>query len=310
MITNFSIIGATVNPFNKLIVEFVKLLPKSVVYLFAKKYIAGEKLEDAVKVVKELNAKGIVATMDVLGEAVTSKAECEEAKKECLEVLDTINKNKLNSNLSLKPTQLGLVIDPDFCYQQISEILERAKSYNNFVRIDMEDSPTTDATINLYRKLREKYNNVGIVVQSYLKRTLDDVKSPELKGTNYRLCKGIYIEPEEIAYKGKQPVRDNFVRIMEYLLDNGNYVGIATHDDYLIDQAYNLIKKKNIARDKFEFQMLYGVKERSRDRINADGYKIRIYVPFGDHWYKYSIRRLQENPNMAWHITKSILTFN
>lgn len=310
MTTHFSIIGATVNPINKAIVSFVKLLPKPVVYLFAKKYIAGEKLDDAVRVVKELNEKGIVATMDVLGEAVTSKAECEQAKIECLQVLDVIDKHKLNSNLSLKPTQLGLVIDPEFCYQQISEILERAKSYNNFVRIDMEDSPTTDATIAMYIRLREKYNNVGIVVQSYLKRTLNDVQKIELAGTNYRLCKGIYIEPEEIAYKTKQKVRDSFLDVLNYLLENGNYVGIATHDDYLINNAYELIKKKQIPKDKFEFQMLYGVKERLRDKINADGYKIRIYVPFGDHWYKYSIRRLQENPNMAWHITKSILTFN
>lgn len=298
------------NPINKAIVSFVKLLPKPVVYMFAKKYIAGEKLEDAVRVVKDLNAKGIVATIDVLGESVTSKSECEQAKNECLQVLDEINKNKLNSNLSLKPTQLGLVIDPEFCYQQISEILERAKSYNNFVRIDMEDSPTTDATINMYLRLRKKYNNVGIAIQSYLKRTLNDVKKPELAGTNYRLCKGIYIEPEEIAYKSKQKVRDNFLDILNYLIDNGNYVGIATHDDYLINNTYEMIKKKQIPKNKFEFQMLYGVKERLRNKINEDGFKLRIYIPFGEHWYKYSIRRLQENPNMAWHITKSILTFN
>jgi proline dehydrogenase len=299
-----------VNPINQAIVSFVKILPKSVVYLFAKKYIAGEKLEDAVNVVNSLNEKGILATMDVLGEAVTSKAECEEAKKECLQVLETIKKNNLNSNLSLKPTQLGLVIDPEFCYNQISEILELAKSNNNFVRIDMEDSPTTDATIALYLRLKQKYSNVGIVVQSYLKRTLSDVQSPKLKNTSYRLCKGIYNEPAEIAFKGKQEVRDNFIAVLDYLLDNGNYVGIATHDDYLIRKSYELIKKKNIDKSRFEFQMLYGVKERLRDKINADGYKIRIYVPFGQHWYRYSIRRLQENPNMAWHITKSIFTFN
>lgn len=298
------------NPINQAIVSFVKILPKSVVYLFAKKYIAGEKLEDAVNVVNSLNEKGILATMDVLGEAVTSKAECEEAKKECLQVLETIKKNNLNSNLSLKPTQLGLVIDPEFCYNQISEILELAKSNNNFVRIDMEDSPTTDATIALYLRLKQKYSNVGIVVQSYLKRTLSDVQSPKLKNTSYRLCKGIYNEPAEIAFKGKQEVRDNFIAVLDYLLDNGNYVGIATHDDYLIRKSYELIKKKNIDKSRFEFQMLYGVKERLRDKINADGYKIRIYVPFGQHWYRYSIRRLQENPNMAWHITKSIFTFN
>lgn len=298
------------NPINSTIVNFVKILPKPAVYIFAKKYIAGEKLEDGVRVVKELNSKGILTTMDVLGEAVTTKKECVDAKNECLLVLDTIQKNNLNSNLSLKPTQLGLAIDEEFCYNQMVEIVERAKSYNNFVRIDMEDSPFTDATINLFKRLKEKYDNVGIVVQAYLKRTLDDVKKLNKLGTNYRLCKGIYIEPEEISYKDYQKVRDNYLDILRQMFTDGNYVGIATHDDYLVENAYKMIKEMNIPKDKFEFQMLYGVKENLRDRINADGYKIRIYVPFGEQWYKYSIRRLQENPNIAWYITKSIFTFN
>jgi proline dehydrogenase len=170
----------------------------------------------------------------------------------------------------------------------------------------MEDSPFTDATIDLFNKVREKYNNVGIVVQAYLKRTMDDVKKLDKSGTNYRLCKGIYVEPGEIAYKEYQKVRDNYLEILKQMLDDGNYVGIATHDDYLVHGAYKIIKEKNLAKDKYEFQMLYGVKENLRDRINADGHKIRVYVPFGVHWYKYSIRRLQENPKMAWHITKSI----
>lgn len=294
---------------NSVIVSFVKILPKSIVHIFAKKYIAGNTLDDAVRVTKELNAKGILATIDVLGEAVNTKRESELAKKECLEVLDAINHHKLNANLSLKPTQLGLIIDKDFCHSQISEILEKAKGYNNFVRIDMEDSSTTDLTFDLLNKMKEKYSNVGVVVQAYLRRTFDDVEKLNQQGTNYRLCKGIYVEPEEIAFKGRQEVRDNYLKVLELILDNGNYVGIATHDDYLIKGAYELIKKKNISKDKFEFQMLYGVTEHLRDKINADGYKIRIYVPFGEHWYKYSIRRLQENPAMAWHITKSIFSF-
>lgn len=298
------------NLINSAIVSVVKLLPKSVVHVFAKKYIAGEKLEEAVQVVKTLNAKGICATMDVLGESVTTKKEAEEAKKECLQVLDAIHKNNLDANLSLKPTQLGLEIDKVFCRAQVEEILERAKGYNNFVRIDMEDSSTTDAILELYRNVHQKYSNSGVVIQAYLRRTLNDVKAVGMNGTNYRVCKGIYIEPEEIAFKEKQKVRDNFVDIVDYLLEHGNYIGIATHDDYLVEKAYEVIKQKNLAKDKFEFQMLYGVKERLRDKINADGYKLRIYVPFGEHWYKYSIRRLQENPNMAWHITKSIFSFN
>lgn len=305
-----SIIGDIVNPINSLIVNFVKLLPQSVVFIFAKRYIAGVKLEDGIRAVKELNAKGILATMDVLGEAVTTKKESEEAKNQCLQVLDAINEHKLNSNLSLKPTQIGLAIDEEFCYNQLVEILEKAKGYNNFVRIDMEDSPFTDATIKMFKRLKEKYDNVGIVVQAYLKRTLNDVKSLNSIGTNYRLCKGIYIEPEEISYKDYQKVRDNYLEILKQMLADGNYVGIATHDDYLVENAYKMIKEMNIPKDKYEFQMLYGVKENLRDKINADGHKIRIYVPFGEHWYKYSIRRLQENPNMAWYITKSIFSLN
>jgi len=299
-----------VNPLNRAIVEVVKILPQSIVFIFAKRYIAGETIEDGVRVVKELNSKGILATMDVLGEAVTNKEESEQAKLECLNVLDVIEKNNLKSNLSIKPTQMGLNIDKEFCYNQISEILEKAAKYKNFVRIDMEDSSTTDATFELYKRLRKKYDNVGVVIQAYLRRTMNDIQDLEMKGTNYRLCKGIYIEPEKIAYKNKQEIRDNFVKILEYLFDNGNYVGIATHDDYLIEKAYQMIKEKNIPKDKFEFQMLYGVKENLRDKINADGYKIRVYVPFGKHWYNYSIRRLQENPQVAWYITKSIFSHN
>jgi proline dehydrogenase len=158
--------------------------------------------------------------------------------------------------------------------------------------------------------MKEKYSNVGVVVQAYLRRTFDDVEKQNKLATNYRICKGIYVEPEEIAFKGRQEVRDNFLKVLELILDNGNYVGIATHDEYLVEDAYELIKKKNISKDKFEFQMLYGVRENLRDKINADGYKIRIYVPFGEHWYKYSIRRLQENPQLAWYIAKSVFSLS
>ncbi len=295
---------------NKIIVQFVKLLPKSIVHIFAKKYIAGEKLEDGIRVVKELNAKGIVATMDVLGEAVNSKEEAAQAKKEAIEVLEAIEEHKLDSNLSIKPTQLGLLIDEEFCYEQIKEILDKAKEYDNFVRIDMEDSSVTDSIFNLYERLKKEYKNVGIVVQAYMRRNIADVTRLNQNGTNYRLCKGIYVEPAEIAFQGKEEVRGKYLEALGMMLDNGNYVGIATHDDPLVNGAYKMIDEKKISKEKYEFQMLYGVKERLRDRINNDGHKIRIYVPFGEHWYAYSIRRLQENPQMAWHITKSILTFN
>ncbi len=291
---------------NNLIVTFVKLLPKSVVYIFAKPYIAGIKLEDGLNTVKELNKKGICATMDVLGESISNLDEAETAANEILEVLDAIDREKLDSNVSVKPTQIGLMLDEDFCYQKMVSILERAKKYNNFIRIDMEDSATTDRIIKLYRRTKEKYENVGIVVQAYLKRTIDDVQKLNKDGAHYRLCKGIYIEPEKIAYRDRQKVRDNFMEILEQMFEDGTYVGIATHDKYLIDKSYELIENRSIEKDKYEFQMLYGVRSDLRDKINSDGHKIRIYVPFGEHWYHYSVRRLQENPVLAWYITKSI----
>jgi proline dehydrogenase len=279
-------------------------MPESIVWIFSKKYIAGKTLQSAVDTVKELNSKGILATLDVLGESVRTKQEAIEAKNKALEVLETIIKNKLNANLSIKPTQMGLAIDKEFAYQQIKELVKRANEINNFVRIDMEDSPYTDLTIEVYKRIYEEYSNVGIVLQAYLKRTVNDTIVLNKIGTNYRLCKGIYIEPAAIAYKEKQAVRDNYMKSLELMLKNGNYVGIATHDKYLIDKSYELIKALNIPKDSFEFQMLLGVREDLRDKINKDGYKIRIYVPFGNDWYKYSIRRLQENPNIAGHIVK------
>ena len=295
--------------FNNLIVRIVQLMPKPVVGFFSKKYIAGETLQDAVDFVKKLNLKGIYATMDVLGESVANKSESIKCKNEALEVLEAIEKNKLMANLSIKPTQMGLAIDEQFAYEQILELVKKAAEFKNFVRIDMEDSPFTDKTLHLYKRIYADYKNVGVVIQSYMKRSLDDVISLNKIGTNYRLCKGIYVEPAAIAYKGKQEVRDNYLKILDQMFKDGNYVGIATHDKPLIDAAYSRIKEKNIAKDKFEFQMLLGVREDLRDKINADGYKIRIYVPFGKDWYAYSVRRLKENPSVAGTIAKSFLTF-
>ena len=295
--------------FNNLIVRIVQLMPKPVVGFFSKKYIAGETLQDAVNFVKNLNSKGIYATMDVLGESVANKSESIKCKNEALEVLEAIEKNKLMANLSIKPTQMGLAIDEQFAYEQILELVKKAAEYKNFVRIDMEDSPFTDKTLNLYKRIYADYKNVGVVIQAYMKRSIDDVIALNKIGTNYRLCKGIYVEPAAIAYKGKQEVRDNYLKLLDQMFKDGNYVGIATHDKPLIDAAYTRIKEQNIAKDKFEFQMLLGVREDLRDKINADGYKIRIYVPFGKDWYAYSVRRLKENPSVAGTIAKSFLTF-
>ena len=295
--------------FNNLIVRVVQLMPKPVVGFFSKKYIAGETLQDAVDFVKRLNSKGIYATMDVLGESVANKSESIKCKNEALEVLEAIEKNKLMANLSIKPTQMGLAIDEHFAYEQILELVKKAAEYKNFVRIDMVDSPFTDKTLNLYKRIYADYKNVGVVIQAYMKRSIEDVVELDKIGTNYRLCKGIYVEPAAIAYKGKQEVRDNYLKLLDQMFKDGNYVGIATHDKPLIDAAYTRIKEQNIAKDKFEFQMLLGVREDLRDKINADGYKIRIYVPFGKDWYAYSVRRLKENPSVAGTIAKSFLTF-
>ena len=294
--------------FNKIIVAIVRLMPKAIVGIFSRKYIAGETLEEAIKLVKELNAKGIFATIDVLGESIKNKREAMDAKEKCFEVIETIKNNNLMANLSMKPTQMGLNIDEEFAYEQIEQIVAKSKEINNFVRLDMEDSPYTDKTFDLLKRLRVKYDNVGVVVQAKLKRTYDDVIELNKLNTNYRLCKGIYIEPVNISYRDKQTIRDNYMKILEAIFMNGSYVGIATHDEYLINEAFKLINKLNIPKDKFEFQMLLGVREDLRDKINSDGYKIRIYVPFGKDWYAYSVRRLQENPQIAGHIFRDIFT--
>ena len=294
--------------FNKLIVKIVELMPKSLVRVFSNRYIAGDSLKDGVEFVQKLNSQNILATMDVLGEAISTKDEAIEAKNEFIEVLEAIRKYQLNANISVKASQMGILLDEEFCFKQVSEIVEKAAADKNYVRLDMEDSTTTDKIINLHNRLRETHKNVGIVVQACLHRTLDDVKKLNATGTNYRLCKGIYIEPEAISFRGKQEIRDNYLKILREMLTNGNYVGIATHDEYLITNSLKMITELGIAKDKYEFQMLCGVREDLRDAINKQGHKIRIYVPFGEHWYQYSMRRLQENPQVAGHILKNLLT--
>lgn len=296
--------------FNKVIVAIVQLMPKAMVGFFSKRYIAGETLDEAMELVKSLNKKGIYSTIDVLGESVKNKEEAVGAKNKALEVLEIIHEYNLPANLSIKPTQMGLSIDENIAFKQISELTERAKKINNFIRIDMEDSPYTDSTFKLLKRLKENYDNTGVVVQAYLKRTYDDVIMLNKIGTNYRLCKGIYIEPRSIAFKGKQEIRDNYLKILEAILKAGNYVGIATHDEYLIKAAKKMIKNLNIPKDKFEFQMLLGVREDLRNKINSEGYKIRIYVPFGKDWYAYSVRRLKENPQIAGYIFRSLFMIN
>jgi proline dehydrogenase len=292
--------------FNKFITVILPIFPKSFVKIFAKRYVAGEQLSDAVRVVKELNEKGIVTTIDVLGEDISEKSEALQAVENCKEVLHTINKFKLNSNLSIKLTQLGLKIDKEFCYDNVKILLDIAKGFNNFIRIDMEDSTCTTDTIDVFKRLRKEYDNVGIVVQAYMKRNINDVTELMKIATNFRLCKGIYNEHKSIAYKEHNEINQNFMKTLNLMLNSHTYVGIATHDDYLVDESYKLIENLKLKKEQYEFQMLLGVRPELRDKIVRDGHPVRVYVPFGVHWYAYSTRRLKENPRMAGYIIKAL----
>ena len=292
---------------NKLITIAFPYIPKLIVGQVAKRYIAGTELADGVRLVKELNTRTIMATMDLLGEDVKNVAETEEVKKGILSILQSVKENKLLSNVSLKPTQLGLKIDKDLAYRNIKAIIQEAERNGNFVRIDMEDATTTDDTLAMYRRLiTEGMINTGVVIQACLRRSETDVRALLKTGANIRLCKGIYNEVPALAYKSRQEIRDNYLKLLRIILEKGCYVGIATHDDYLIDGAYEFIAKLGLKKEQYEFQMLLGVHEKRRDQIVNNGHRVRIYVPFGEQWYAYSTRRLQENPQMAWYITKAI----
>jgi proline dehydrogenase len=291
---------------NKLITIILPIFPKSFVRIFAKRYVAGEKLSDAVKIVKELNKNSIVATMDVLGEDISMRSEALESVEECKQVLEVIQKDNLNANLSIKLTQLGLKIDKEFCYQNVKGLVELAKKYNNFIRIDMEDVTCTTDTLEVFSRLRKEFDNVGIVIQAYLKRSPKDVEELMKLGATFRLCKGIYNESHEVAYKKNDEIHKNFLDIIEMMLTNKTYVGIATHNDILINGSKEIIQKLKLKKDKYEFQMLLGVRPELRDRLVREGHLVRVYVPFGEHWYKYSTRRLKENPKMAGYIIKSL----
>lgn len=298
------------NPINSAIVKLITLVPKNIVRKFANKYIAGDKLSDAVETAKRLNDKGIMGTMDVLGEDTSNEQEAIQARRECIEVLEAIEKNNLDSNLSLKLTQLGLKLDFEFCLENLTEIFKVAKEYKQFARIDMEDSTCTDDTLRIYERAKVFYPRCGVVIQSYMRRSYKDVEKLVKAGTNIRLCKGIYVEPEEIAYKKKDEINANFFKLLRLIFSNGSYAGIATHDEKLIYGAFELLDELKKKKDEYEFQMLLGVRENLRDEILKAGHRLRVYIPFGEHWYRYCIRRFKENPKMASYVVKSILTQN
>jgi proline dehydrogenase len=294
--------------FNLLVSKTIMHVPGPIVGYFAKGYIAGSDLSDAVRVSKKLNQQGAMVTIDILGEFITTKAQAEFFKQECLNILAAIQKEGLNGNLSLKPTQMGLLLDKEFAFENIREIVKTASEYESFVRIDMEDISCTDDTLEFYRSLRAAFpENVGTVLQSYLRRTLPDIDELANDKMNIRLCKGIYNEPRTAAFKDMEIVNRNFVESLDRLFQQGAYVGIATHDEKLVYEALRLIDKYGLKPEQYEFQMLLGVDEQLRQIILDGGHRLRIYVPYGEDWLPYSKRRLKENPSIARHALVQML---
>jgi proline dehydrogenase len=275
----------------------------------ASRFVAGETAEDAVTAVRELNRLGITASVDLLGESVTNPDEARHARDVYLATLDLIKQSGVDSNVSVKLTQMGLDISESLAIENLCAIVSRAKQYNSFVRIDMESSAYTERTLELFK--REFYpqfgNAVGVVLQSYLRRTAQDVDEMIALGARVRLCKGAYKEPPEVAFPKKRDVDANYVECMERLLERGQYPGLATHDKKIIDHAHQFVKQRNIKNDRYEFQMLHGVRRDLQLDLREDGYRLRVYVPFGTHWYPYLMRRLAERPANIVFLTASLL---
>jgi proline dehydrogenase len=291
---------------DRAIVRLLPAVPRPVVQRFSSRYIAGSTLHDAVETVRALNAQGKMATVDVLGEEIASEAEARAIAQAYRDVFAAIQASALDSNVSVKLTGLGLELSYDLCRENLEDVLRVAAAQGNFVRIDMEDSSTTDETLRLYRELREAgHENVGVVLQAYLKRTLDDVRALADLRPSVRLCKGIYVEPPSIAFADYEAVRANYLRCLEGLLAARCYVAVATHDEWLIGESLRRISERGLALDEYELQMLLGVRDERADELVAEGHGLRVYVPFGEHWYAYSLRRLQENPAMAGTIARA-----
>jgi proline dehydrogenase len=288
------------------LVRLLPAVPKPVVQLFSARYIAGSTLTEAADCVRELNDGGKMATVDVLGEEIRREDETRAIAQAYRDVFAAIDEAGLDSNVSVKLTALGLDLSYELCRENLVDVVQTAAGYGNFVRIDMEDSSTTDETLRLYRELREDgHDNLGVVLQARLRRTLDDIEALADLRPSVRICKGIYLEPGSIAFTDYETVRANFLRCLDALFDAGCYVGVATHDEWLIGETLGRIARRGLQPLDYELQMLLGVRERRRDELVAEGHRLRVYVPFGEHWYGYSLRRLQENPAMAGTIAKA-----
>ena len=296
---------------NKLIANMLPFMPKKLVWVFSKRYIAGESMEEGLLASKLLNEKGIEVTVDILGEFITTLDEAEKNRDEYLEVIERFTSEKVKGNFSIKPTMFGMLLDKEVCYNLLREVVQVAAEKDSFIRIDMEDSQCVDMELDIFRRLRKEFpKHVGLVLQAYLRRTESDlVALNDLNSANYpisfRLCKGIYVEPENIAFKEYDEVRQHFLRDLKYMFDNKMFVGIATHDKFLVEESMKMIGEMNIPKNMYEFQMLYGVSEELRDIIHEQGHRVRVYVPFGKDWLAYSVRRLKENPKMVSYILEN-----
>jgi proline dehydrogenase len=293
---------------DRAIARTLPAIPKPVVRRLSDRYIAGSALADAIETVRTLNAAGKKATLDVLGEEVGTVDEAVVIRAEYEEAMEAIERESLDANVSVKPTALGLKVDPELCADNVRALVLKAAERGRFLRMDMEDSTTTTATLDLYRRLRsEGHDNVGIVLQAMLRRTLDDVLELAGLAPNVRVCKGIYVEPAELAFQGDEAIRFNFVEAMSALWSNGAKVAVATHDDVLVAKALGLIEERRLGLERYEFQLLLGVREELADELVRGGHTVRIYVPYGRKWYEYSLRRLQENPKVAGYVARDML---
>lgn len=295
------------NLIDKAVVGLLPYVPRQIVRRFSARYIAGDNVGAAVQIIRAFNARGMMATIDVLGEFITRLDEADATEAEYEQVLDVIAAERIDSNISIKPTALGLLLDQDHCFHLIDRLATSAAAHKNFVRIDMEDSKCTTDTLNLYRRLREKHDNIGIVLQSYLHRSLQDIEDLLPLKPNVRVCKGIYIEPREIAWHDPEQIRDSFRRMVERLLGAGCYAGIATHDAALVRHGLETVEKLGLPPTAYEFQMLLGVTEELRQSIVDRGHRLRVYTPYGARWYAYSVRRLKENPKIAGYVLQNLI---
>lgn len=296
--------------FNKLIVALMPLAPKFIVKMISKRYIAGEDTQAAMATCKKLNNAGFLTTVDILGESVTSSDQAKEARDSYLALITDVANHGITKNISLKPTALGLELSEDLAFENISAIVAKAHQAGIFIRIDMEDSPYTTQTIDIYNRLRQQYPALGTVIQAYMHRSLDDVKAVAAEAGNLRICKGIYKESPEIAFQNPDEIRQNYLKLVRTMLEEGAYVGIATHDTYLIDASLKIIAELKTSPDMYEFQALLGVPITKRlEELTHQGHRVRIYVPYGSEWYAYSSRRLKENPDVAGYVLKNLFVF-